>query len=95
MNFRQLLVAAAGVTVTQSEKPPRMKTQVYAILGVGERELGAKVRNISEVPKEEILAAKKKEINRLFSKKVFSIVHKKDVEQDAQIMSYVWALKVL
>ena len=46
------------------------------------------------MPKEEILAAKKKEINGLFSKKVFSIVHKKDVEQDAQIMSYVWALKV-
>ena len=90
----QLLVAAARITVTQSDRPPKMKTQAYAILGVGERELGAKVRNINEVPKEEILAAKKKEIDGLFSKEVFSIVHKKDVDQDAQIMSYVWALKV-
>ena len=90
----QLLVAAAKATILQSPTTTKLSASAYAVLGISEQDLGAKVRSIREVPKEEIMAAKEKEISGLLRKKVFTVVKKTDVEPDAQIMSYVWALKV-
>ena len=71
-----------------------MSARAYAVLGVSEQGLGVQVRNIREVPKEEIMAAKENEIASFIKKNVFSVVRKQDVPPDTKIMSHVWASKV-
>lgn len=57
-------------------------------------ELGRRVRDLSEVPKHEIAAAKAAELRGLWDRDVFEIIPNSDIPSSAPRLTFVWVIKV-